>query len=1107
MNWQSTLPLLILLSTSVTGILTFFVSEQNKKLRSALNIGGVLCCLILIGVLLNGVFHGESFKTRISLLPNIDLVFHADALSLLFISLSGLLWGLTSIYAVGYLADSKNQSRFFGFFGLCVFATMGIALAGNLITFLIFYELLTLTTFPLVAHKGNSDSIKAAKVYLMYTMGGGALFLAGVVWLKTLAGSLDFVATGVLADLTHLDPTLLQIIFVLIIAGLGVKAALLPLHGWLPVAMAAPAPVSALLHAVAVVKAGAFGIVRVVYDVYGVEFAASLGLTLGLAIAASITIVFGSVRALFQDDIKKRMAYSTVSQVSYIALGTAIAGPIATMGGIVHLVHQGIMKITLFFCAGSFAETLGVKKVSQMQGLGKRMPLTMTAFTIAGLGMIGVPPLAGFISKWHLGLGAVNADMHWVLLVLITSSLLNAAYFLPIFYAAWFKPAPDNWPADKKTTRLETHWMLLLPPLITATLVILAGLFAQSVYSPLSWAQLVSSREYTFIANTSLELAQGQGHLLWLALIIPLVFLVFNFTRVNRFVFHFLPLAALPAIMLALFCESGTSSSIGMVFLGSELSLTHTSRLFLLLSGILWFACALYSTGYIKTESAKRYCGFFLATMVGNFGLVMAQDITGFVAFFTLMSFASYGLITHDKTTAAFAAGKTYFIWVLIGEVCVFAGLTGFLINQSDSISSLPTWAGSMLIIGFGVKCGLFFMHTWLPLAHPVAPVPASALLSAIMVKAGLIGMLNFLPVGQISSLPLAYLLCGLGLMSVFLSAVFGVLQQNAKAVLAYSTISQMGLILTYLGTVFLVPFLTSTATSIPTDISTTLSATLLTTVSTSTAQAHWAMLLPAILAFAVHHSITKAALFLSVGIPIIRHNRIYYPALLLLCLPVLSMAGVVFSSGMFAKALLKTATYNVSWLSLPLSLSSIGTALLMLRFVQLKFRTDTDANASTDSNTAKNRFIAWRRFIPFALLCIASVLSVFVSSTYLNITLSDITINSLLTNIGVLALAIGLFVLIQKIGNKAVLPAGDIIVIYRALAKSLLAVIQQGCMCIGHVYGLFFTVLRQYFGQAYMVIHTWRLARVNTLFTPGLTFTALLVVFAVYLLINQPAS
>ncbi len=247
-------------------------------------------------------------------------------------------------------------------------------------------------------------------------------------------------------------------IFLLLIIGLGVKAALVPLHGWLPQAMVAPAPVSALLHAVAVVKAGAFGIVRVVYDVYGVNFTDQLGLLTGLGIAAAITIIYGSIKALSQDNLKKRLAYSTVSQVSYIALGTAILGPVGTIGGIVHLVHQGIMKITLFFAAGNYAETLGIHKVSEMNGVGRRMPATTLAFSIAALGMIGVPPVAGFVSKWYLGLGALEAGMAaWVMPVLITSSVLNAAYFLPVLYRAWFREPGPAWPAEHiPAARFET---------------------------------------------------------------------------------------------------------------------------------------------------------------------------------------------------------------------------------------------------------------------------------------------------------------------------------------------------------------------------------------------------------------------------------------------------------------------------------------------------------------------------------------------------------------------------------------------------------------------------------------------------------------------------
>jgi multicomponent Na+:H+ antiporter subunit D len=261
--------------------------------------------------------------------------------------------------------------------------------------------------------------------------------------------------------------------------------------------MVAPAPVSALLHAVAVVKAGAFGIVRVVYDVFGVEFTAELGLLPLLGIAAGITIIYGSVRALSQDNLKKRLAYSTVSQVSYIALGTAILGPLATIGGVVHLVHQGVMKITLFFAAGNYAEELGIHRVSEMNGVGRRMPLTTLAFTVGALGMIGIPPVAGFVSKWYLGLGAIEAGLAaWVMPVLIASSLLNAAYFLPILYRAWFRE-PAGWPSERPlSARGEIAGALLWPPVVTAALALAVGLFAAAPYSPLEWAQLIASREY-----------------------------------------------------------------------------------------------------------------------------------------------------------------------------------------------------------------------------------------------------------------------------------------------------------------------------------------------------------------------------------------------------------------------------------------------------------------------------------------------------------------------------------------------------------------------------------------------------------------------------------
>jgi multicomponent Na+:H+ antiporter subunit D len=488
---------LILLSSLVPGVVIFFLREQSHRLRTVLNLGGAGLKLILIGVLLAGVQRGESYELRAVLLPGVELVLAADALSLLFATLSAVLWFVTTVYAVGYLEGSPNRSRFFGFFSLCVSATVGIAFSGNLITFLIFYEILTLATWPLVAHRGTARSLRAGRIYLTYTLAGGVLLLAAIVWLAVLAGSQDFVPGGYLAVLEAGHEAQLKLIFALLVAGFGVKAALVPLHSWLPRAMVAPAPVSALLHAVAVVKAGAFGIVRVVDDVYGTTLTFDLGLSLPLMALAVLTIVYGSVRALFADDLKRRLAFSTVSQVSYIVLGVALAGPLGAVGGLVHLVHQGLMKITLFFCAGNFAETLGIHKVGELKGVGRRMPLTLLCFTLGALGMIGVPPLAGFVSKWYLGLGALQMEQHWVLAALVVSSLLNAVYFLPPVIAGWFGRRDEPWPASHLDhTRFETHWMLLVPTLFTTAVALAAGLLAGMPLSPLDWVSLIVERDY-----------------------------------------------------------------------------------------------------------------------------------------------------------------------------------------------------------------------------------------------------------------------------------------------------------------------------------------------------------------------------------------------------------------------------------------------------------------------------------------------------------------------------------------------------------------------------------------------------------------------------------
>lgn len=497
MAWTSALPLLIVLSSAIPGLLIFTLREDQRRLRSGLNLFGVTLKLIGVAIMVWGVSRGLDFQFELPLIPNGPLILHGDALSLQFVLLSSVLWMATTIYAIAYLEDSPLRSRFFGYFSLCVSATVGIALAGNLITFLLFYELLTLTTYPLVVHRGTREALSAGRYYLAYTVGGGTLLLMGIALLHAHLGSPLFVPGGYLEALAVEQPGVVSFAFFLLIAGLGVKAALVPLHGWLPRAMVAPAPVSALLHAVAVVKAGAFGIVRVVYDVYGTETLLELDLTQPLIAVATATILFGSLRALQQQDLKRRLAYSTVSQVSYITLGVALLGPIAAVGGLVHLIHQGVMKVTLFFCAGIFAETLGIHRIHEMNGIGRRMPLTMVAFTVGALGMIGVPPIAGFISKWYLGLGGMQVGQTWVVWLLVVSGLLNASYFLPLIYRGWFAAPPVQWPEDRWRERFwETHWMLLFPALFTALLSLLMGVLAGSALSPLGWSEFIVSREF-----------------------------------------------------------------------------------------------------------------------------------------------------------------------------------------------------------------------------------------------------------------------------------------------------------------------------------------------------------------------------------------------------------------------------------------------------------------------------------------------------------------------------------------------------------------------------------------------------------------------------------
>lgn len=407
------------------------------------------CVLTLLPVVSHGA---RPALTLFTLLPGLQIAFKVEPLGMLFALIASGLWIVNSLYSIGYMRGNNeaHQTRFYVCFALALAATMGIAFAGNLFTLFVFYELLTLITYPLVTHHGTDAARRGGRLYLGILMGTSIVFLLpALVFIWHVAGTTDFAAGGILAG--KLGPAALAGLLALCMFGIG-KAALMPFHRWLPAAMVAPTPVSALLHAVAVVKAGVFSVVKVIVYVFGVDAltqagAGSNGAGAGwLVWVAGFTIVAASVVALGADNLKRRLAYSTISQLSYVVMAAAVLAPLSLVGAVLHIAAHAVGKITLFFAAGAIYTAAHKTEVSQLDGIGRRMPWTMGAFAIAAMSMIGLPPAVGFVSKWYMLSGAMAAQ-HWpAVAVIVASTLLNAGYFLPIVYRAFFvaPPADDH---------------------------------------------------------------------------------------------------------------------------------------------------------------------------------------------------------------------------------------------------------------------------------------------------------------------------------------------------------------------------------------------------------------------------------------------------------------------------------------------------------------------------------------------------------------------------------------------------------------------------------------------------------------------------------------
>ena len=374
------------------------------------------------------------------IVPGIAFALQAEPLGLLFALVASSLWIVTSVYSIGYMRANAEprQTSYYVCFAIALGSTMGVAFAKNLFTLFLFYELLTISTYPLVTHKRSEEAMRAGRIYLGLLLGTSmVLFLPAIIATFVIGGTLDFTPGGIFAG--KADATVLAVLLGLYVFGIG-KAALMPLHFWLPAAMVAPTPVSALLHAVAVVKAGVFSIVKIVVYVFGVETLVQAGQSGWLTAVAGATVIAASVIALKQDNLKRRLAYSTVSQLSYVILGVAILTPLSVLGAAMHIAAHAWCKITLFFAAGSLYTSAHLTEVSQLDGIGRRMPWTMGAFTIGALGMIGLPPTAGFIGKWFILSGALQSANWLAVVVIIVSTGLNAGYFLPIVFRAFFRP-------------------------------------------------------------------------------------------------------------------------------------------------------------------------------------------------------------------------------------------------------------------------------------------------------------------------------------------------------------------------------------------------------------------------------------------------------------------------------------------------------------------------------------------------------------------------------------------------------------------------------------------------------------------------------------------
>ena len=783
---------------------------KRPNARERVSLAAAAVTFLLAAYQIPGALKGTPATVELlALAPGFSIGLRADALGALFAAISSFLWIVTTVYSIGYMRGLREhaQTRYLAAFAAVIGATMGVALSSGLFSLLVFYEVLTISTYPLVIHKETEEAYRAGRKYLVYTLGGGAAIVAAVgitTGLQAGAGmpvDLSFTAGGN-ASLAALPAGAMQVVAFLLVAGFGVKATLVPLHGWLPSAMVAPTPVSGLLHAVAVVKAGVFGELRTILFFLGPALTVGLGVQPWLLAFAAATILFGSVLALAQDNLKLRLAYSTISQLSYIVLGAALVKPgdpgvtladFAIVGATFQIAAHAFAKLTMFFVAGAILVETGKTKVSELDGIGRRMPRTMLAFAFATLGMAALPPVAGFIAKWYLGVGAWGAGESWILIVLVASSVLNLAYFLPIVIRAFFGPAEG-------VRRQEARGTLSWPLTVTAAGAVILGLFTGIPGGPFDLARRVAadvtgvSSSFAFVPT----LTPFVPPFLIFLIGAPIVLALQGRARQVGLV-----VVAAIGLIDTLLMPAGTSWTVP--FLDGELVLLHADGLSLFtgyIFAIITFLAVLYAAVF-----AKKWLHLYALLYAGAaMGAVFAGDWITLVIFWELMAVTSTLLIWENKGEAI-RAGYRYLLFHGFGGAMLAAGAalafldTGTLsLDPAAGTAPMSALSSLFLTVGMGTNAAFVLLHTWLPDAYPKAHVAASVFLSVYTTKTAVYAFARLFTMDNWSPAPAFEAVALMGAVMAVYGVSFAVFQNNMRRLLSYHIVSQVGYMIAGVG-------------------------------------------------------------------------------------------------------------------------------------------------------------------------------------------------------------------------------------------------------------------------------------------------------------------